>query len=120
MASELFLSEQSIYKKWDYRCLAPYSHEEPTKWKTYDMHAYRIAFTQEALNNVATFHHDPNFNNFIDPEVLQQYVKDPEGTWENSYGFPYTRAVYWDGNDTTTGDASKCWWRCAKLVRVLF
>jgi len=115
MASELFLSVQSIYEKWDYRCLVPNSHKDPTKWKTYDMHAYRIAFSKEALNNVQTFKFDPNFNNFIDPKVLKEYAMDPKRTWKKSYGFPFTRTVYWDGKDTTTGDASSCWWHCAKL-----
>ena len=119
MASELFLSVQSIYEKWDYRCLVPHSHKDPTKWKTYDMHAFRIAFSKEALEKVQTFKHDPNFNNFIDPKVLQQYALHPKKTWKKSYGFPFTRTVYWDGKDTTTGDASSCWWHCAKLVRIL-
>ena len=119
MASELFLSVQSIYEKWDYRCLVPYSHKDPTKWKTYDMHAFRIAFSKEALDKVQTFKHDPNFNNFIDPKVLQQYALHPKKTWKKSYGFPFTRTVYWDGKDTTTGDASSCWWHCAKLVRIV-
>ena len=117
MASELFLSLQSIYEKWDYRCLVPNSHEDPTQWKTYDMHAFRAAFSKEGLDKVPTFKHDPNFNNFIDPKVLKQYVKNPRKTWKKSYGFPFTRTVYWDGKDTTTGDASSCWWQCAKLVR---
>ena len=42
-ASELFNSVQHIYKDWDYRCLVPYSHKNPTKWKTYEMHDYRKA-----------------------------------------------------------------------------
>ena len=117
MASELFLSVQSIYEKWDYRCLVPNSHKDPTKWKTYDMHAYRIAFSKEALTKVQTFKYDPNFNNFIDPKVLKEYAMHPKRTWKKSYGFPFTRTVYWDGKDTTTGDASSCWWQCAKLVR---
>ena len=36
-ASDLYYSVQHIYKDWDYRCLVPYSHKDPTKWKTYDM-----------------------------------------------------------------------------------
>ena len=116
MASELFLSVQSIYEKWDYRCLVPRSHKDPTKWKTYDMHKYRIAHSKETLREVETFKHDPNFNNFIDPKVLKEYAKHPKRTWKTSYGFPFTKMVWWDGKDTTTGDAAKCWWRCAKLV----
>ena len=46
-ASDLLLSEQHIYKDWDYRCLVPYSHKDPTKWKTYDMHEYRRAYNKE-------------------------------------------------------------------------
>ena len=119
MASELFLSLQSIYEKWDYRCLVPRSHKDPTKWKTYDMHKYRIAHSKETLREVETFKHDPNFNNFIDPKVLKEYAMHPKRTWKKSYGFPFTRNVYWDGKDTTTGDASSCWWQCAKLVRTV-
>ena len=116
MASELFLSLQSIYEKWDYRCLVPKSHKDPTKWKTYDMHEYRTAFSKEKLSKVQTFKFDPNFNNFIDPKVLKEYAMYPKRTWKNSYGFPFTKSVWWDGNDTTTGNVAPCWLQCAKLV----
>ena len=46
-ASEFLFSEQHIYKNWDYRCLVPNSHKDPTKWKTYEMHDYRRAFDKE-------------------------------------------------------------------------
>ena len=115
MASELFLSLQSIYEKWDYRCLVPKSHKDPTKWKTYDMHEYRIEW--EKLSKVTTFKYDPNFNNFIDPKVLKEYARRPKTNWKNSYGFPYTKTLSWDGKDTVTGNVAPCWWKCAKLVR---
>ena len=118
MASELFLSLQSIYKKWDYRCLVPKSHRDPAKWKTYDMHEYRIAFSRERLNKVPTFKHDPNFNNFIDPKVLKEYAMHSKRTWKNSYGFPFTKTLSWGGKDTTTGNVAPCLLQCAKLVGI--
>ena len=75
MASELYLSLELIYKTWDYRCLVPYSHTNPEKWHTYDMHNYRAAFNKDMLKNVDTFKYDNNFNNWIDPKVMREYTR---------------------------------------------
>ena len=55
---------QQIYKDWDYRCLVPFSHKDPRKWKTYEMHDYRKAFSEEKLSKVQQFKYDNNFNNW--------------------------------------------------------
>ena len=117
MASELFSSLQHIFKSWDYRCLVPYSHKDPEKWKTYDMHGYRAASNQEMFDKVDTFKFEVLFNNWINPKVLAQFTKRVRKSWKRGYGFPYTTGVYWDGHKINTGDASPCWWHCAKLVR---
>ena len=132
MASELFSSLQHIYKSWDYRCLVPESHRDPEKWRTYDMHGYRTASNQEMYDKVDTFKFDNNFNNWISPKVLAKFARNPRKAWQRAYGFPYTTGkknmtgekrtknytsgVHWNGRDINTGDASPCWWRCAKLV----
>ena len=54
-ASELFLSLQIIYKTWDYRCLAPDTHDCPTLWGTYDMHNFRY-FMELLLSGAAHSH----------------------------------------------------------------
>ena len=120
MASELFSSLQHIYKSWDYRCLVPESHPDPEKWRTYDMHGYRTASNQAMYDKVDTFKFDVNFNNWISPKVLAKFARRPRKAWKRAYGFPYTTGVHWDGRDINTGDASPCWWRCAKLVLLCF
>jgi len=120
MASELFSSLQHIYKSWDYRCLVPESHPDPEKWRTYDMHGYRTASNQAMYDKVDTFKFDVNFNNWISPKVLAKFARRPRKAWKRAYGFPYTTGVHWDGRDINTGDASPCWWRCAKLETTKF
>ena len=115
-ASELYYSLQHIYKSWDYRCLVPESHSDPEKWRTFDMHGYRAASNQDAYNKVDTFKFDEYFNNWINPKVLEKFTQNPQKAWKRGYGFPYTRGVRWNGKNINTGDATPCWWRCAKLV----
>ena len=122
MASELYLSLQHLYKKPDYRCLVPYSHPDPEKWHTYDMHRYRTAFKKELLRKVDTFKFDKNFNNWIDPDVMREFTKSTKNlktVWKDSYSFPYVTGVQWNGKDINTGDPRPCWRQCAKLVRHL-
>ena len=118
-ASELFSSLEHIYKKWDYRCLAPYSHKNPEKWRTYDMHAYREASNQKMYDKVDEFKFDINFNNWINPKVLARFVRNPQKAWKGAYGFPFTRGIKWDGVFVNTGDTSPCWKRCAQLVKAI-
>ena len=51
--------------------MVPYSHKDPQKWKTYDMHEYRRAFSKEKLRSVAQYKYDNNFLNWVDPKVLK-------------------------------------------------
>ena len=114
-ASELFSSVQHMYKEWDYRCLVPYSHKDPQKWKTYEMHDYRTAFSEEKLNKVKQFKHDNHFNNWVDPKVLKSFTKSKKSmrkTWKKSYGFPY---VTWDAKYPPP-NITKCFQKCAKYV----
>ena len=119
-ASELFLSQQTIYKNWDYRCLVPYSHPDPEKWRYYDMHAYRNVAQGRGLTESDTFDYDHNFNNWIDPTVLEEFIGDPERAWRKSYGFPFVRNVGWDGTNLLTFDAEICHKECARLVGIVF
>ena len=118
-ASELFYSVQHMYKDWDYRCLVPYSHKDPTKWKTYDMHDYREAFSEEKLKKVDQFKYDNNFFNWEDPKVLKYFTKSRRSTrkaWKKTYGFPYVSRNTWDGKNISPQDQTKCFKKCARYV----
>ena len=111
------MSNARIYKNIDYRCLAPNSHKDPKKWKTYNIGQYRTAFNSKTLNEVKTYKYDNNFNNWIDPKVLKLFTKKPAKHWRKSYKLYNIRLVSWDGEDIGTMDSSKCWRICAKMVR---
>ena len=116
-ASELFLSVQHIYKDWDYRCLVPYSHKDPTKWKTYDMHGYRKAFNKKQLKKVDQFQYDNNFYNWADPKVLKYFTKSTkslEKAWKKTYGFPYVSPITWASPGQ--GNKTECFKKCAHYV----
>ena len=119
-ASELYSSEQHMYKNWDYRCLVPYSHKDPTKWKTYEMHDYRRAFNQETLKKVDQYKYDKYFYNFVDPKVLKHYTKSTKSmkrAWEKSYGFPYT-TYNSNGQNLEPANVTKCFHKCAQYVSI--
>ena len=118
-ANELFNSRQDIYKDWDYRCLAPYSHKDPTKWKTYEMHDYRKASSEEELKKVDRFKYDNNFFNWEDPKVLKYFTKNTNSVkkaWKNTYGFPYVSLNTWDGKNVSPQNSTKCFKKCAQYV----
>ena len=118
-ASELFNSVQHIYKDWDYRCLVPYSHKNPTKWKTYEMHDYRKASSEEELKRVDRFKYDNNFFNWEDPKVLKYFTKNTNSVkkaWKNTYGFPYVSLNTWDGKNVSPQNSTKCFKKCAQYV----
>ena len=119
-ASELFFSVQHMYKDWDYRCLVPYSHKDPRKWKTYEMHDYRQAFSEEKLKKVEQFKYDNNFHNWEDPKVLKYFAKSTKSlrkAWKKTYGFPYITLHSWDGKYINPQNNTKCFEKCAKYVR---
>ena len=117
-ASELFNSVEHMYKNWDYRCLVPYSDKDPTKWKTYEMHDYRSAFSENTLKNVDQFKFDKKFFNWEDPKVLKYFTKIGKSlrkAWKKTFGFPYVRAINWDG--TSLGvNSTKCLEKCTRYV----
>ena len=95
-ANDIFFSNGMIYKSEDYRCLKPYSHEDPNKWHTYDMEAYRKSFSPKTLDNVHSFKYDNNLHNFVDPMVLKKFTrskKDSEANWKRSYGYHYVKNI---------------------------
>jgi hypothetical protein len=113
-ASELFLSLQHIYKDWDYRCLVPDSHKDPVKWRTYDMHGYRVAFDKKTLDEVATFKFDKYFNNWIDPNVFKAFTRNPAKYWKKGHGFPYVKKQRRPKENRGTSSVD-CWKKCARL-----
>jgi len=122
-ASELFFSVQHMYKDWDYRCLVPYSHKDPRKWKTYEMHDYRKAFSEEKLKKVEQFKYDNNFHNWEDPKVLRYFTKSTKSVrkaWKKTYGFPYVSVNSWDGKHINPQNNTKCFQKCAKYEQYSF
>ena len=120
-ASELYYSVQHMYKDWDYRCLVPYSHKNPTKWKTYEMHDYRKAFSEEKLRKVDQFKYDNNLFNWEDPKVLKYFTKIGKSlrkAWKKTFGFPYVRAINWDGTGLGL-NSTKCFEKCTRYVSLI-
>ena len=118
-AGDLYRSVDTIYKKDDYRCLKPYSHKDPKKWHTYDMHAYRRAFNNKTLQNVDSFKYDNDFNNWIDPSVFDKYTSDIHtirSVWNKSYGFNNTFIAAVMKNETEFYLKPDCLEKCAELV----
>ena len=117
----LFNTEQRMYKYWDHRCLVPYSHKDPTKWKTYEMHDYRRAFDTKTLKSVDQYKYDNNFFNWVDPKVLKYFVgtnkKGLKRAWRKTYGFPYITTGSWDGQCWRPLNLTKCFIKCAHFVR---
>ena len=110
-ASELFFSKEPIYKSWDYRCLAPYSHKDPDLWGTYDVQAYRKAYDKKTMEKVNINKFDKYFNNFIDPNVWSEFLESPTKMWWKSYDLP--TAVH---RPRGTSDSIKCHMMCMKMV----
>ena len=113
-ARDFFFSVQKMYKAWDYRCLVPYSHKDPTKWMTYEMHDYRKASNQEELERVDKFKYDNNFFNWEDPRVLKYFTKSNKSmkkAWKKTYGFPYKNEL-----SERMGWGMKCYKKCARYV----
>ena len=108
-----------MLKDWDYRCLVPFSHKDPTKWKTYDMHDYRKASSEEELKRVDQFQYDNNFFNWEDPKVLKYFTKNTNSVkkaWKNTYGFPYVSLNTWSGKYINPQNQTKCFKKCARYV----
>ena len=115
-ASEFYDSEQHLYKNWDYRCLVPYSDKDPTKWKTYEMHDYRKAMTEQMLKNVSQFKYDKYFFNWVDPKVMKHFTKSKKSlqkAWKKHYGFPFMTPM----DPSIPGNSTKCFLKCAEYVR---
>ena len=118
-ASDLYYSVQHMYKDWDYRCLVPYSHEDPRKWKTYEMHDYRKAFSEETLNKVDQFKYDNNFFNWRDPKVLQYFTKSTKSlrrAWKKTFGIPYVSLITDAWKPWNPPNITICFKKCAHYV----
>ena len=86
--SQIYMRHESIYKDYDYRCLKPFSHDDPEKWRTYEMHEFREAANKTQLAEVNSFKYDKNFHNWIDMEVLKDFTKSKKAikkAWKKSY-----------------------------------
>ena len=120
-ARDFFYSVQYMYKDWDYRCLVPYSDKDPTKWKTYEMHDYRKASSEEELKRVDQIKYNNNFFNWVDPKVLKYFTKSNKNikkAWKKTFGFPYATAMPWeiDGKYKRQRNVTECFKKCARYV----
>ena len=111
------------------RCLVPYSHKDPKKWKSYEMHNYRKASSEEELKKVDQFKHDNNFLNMEDPKVFKYFTKSTKSlknAWMKTYGFPFVAQPYVTlpvlfkvsslvSNELTL-NSTKCLEKCARYV----
>ena len=120
-AREVFYSVQMSGV--DYRCLVPYSDKDPTKWKTYEMHDYRRAFSENQLKKVDQFKFDNNFANLVDPKVLKYFIRSTKSSkraWKKTYGFPFVAHPYVTLSPTNETikltNSTKCLKKCARYV----
>ena len=120
-ASELFYSMQMM--EGDYRCLVPYSHKNPKKWKTYEMHDYREAFNEKQLKKVDQFNYYKNVDTNLDPEFMKYFTKSTKSlknVWKKTYGFPYVAQPYVTlplANETEKlTNSTKCLEKCLRFV----
>ena len=116
-AAELFNVFNMMYKAADYRCLKPHSNKNPDKWEFYSTVEFKAAATNKQFETVPSLKYDNNFNNWIDPSVLENYVsseKSAEKSWKNSYGFPIIHFA--QSNVLWSGDGTEFLKDCAKWV----
>ena len=111
-----------LYKNWDYRCLAPGSHEDPTKWGVLNGFKFGKAASNKQLKKVRTIKYDKNFNNWIDPGVFKKFTKKStvKKAWAATYGFNVTRNQRWHLNKDNSITSDGCRRSCNKLVRLDF
>ena len=128
-ANELFFSDEHIYKKPDYYCLKPDSHEDPEKWHRYEAAGFRKAFSKEMLENTKTFKYDKYLNNFEDPKVLAAFTKSDKRArkiLKKSYNFHYSKMIpgfkstsYLPSNENWT-NLTKCVKKCIEMENSRF
>ena len=129
-ADSLFFSDEHIYKKPDYHCLKPDSHEDPKKWHKYEAEGFRRAFNKEMLNRTKTFEYDKYLNNFEDPEVFAAFTKSEKSAnklWKKSYNQLYTKMMpgikstsYNLSSDGTWWNRTDCIKKCIKMENSKF
>ena len=94
-ANDIFFSTEMLYKN-DYRCLKPDSHKNPKKWQTYEIEAYRKAFSPEMLESVQTFAYNNYAYNFADPKVVRAFTKNDKNArkyWRKAHGIYYATTI---------------------------
>ena len=125
-AADLYFSQYHRYKKEDYYCLKPFSHNNPKRWNQYDMEKYRKAYTKEALENVPVYKFDNRLNNFVDPKVHKVFTKTEKSSyqsWKETYNLWVRRIPpYHDAkkNAFIDYDINVCLKRCLKMERSKF
>ena len=126
-ANEIFFSENSIYKSDDYYCLKPDSHEDPKRWRRYDIIGYRKAFNKKMLDNTATFKYDKYLYNWVDPKVFKAFTrKEKKGKeiWRKTYGFHFTKMIpgreFLTQSNVTSLNMTSCIRKCVKMENSKF
>jgi len=128
-ADEIFFSDQHVYRSDNYYCLKPYSHENPRKWRRYEVAGFRQSFNKEMLENTTTFKFDKYLYNFVDPKIFNTFTKNDRKAskiWKKSYQWRYMRRVpgdesssYVSSNGSWT-NITKCVKKCIQMEKSAF
>merc|ERR1719369_824063 len=128
-ADEIFFSDQHVYRSDNYYCLKPYSHENPRKWRRYEVAGFRKSFNKEMLENTTTFKFDKYLYNFVDPKIFNTFTKNDRKAskiWKKSYQWRYMRRVpgdesysYVSSNGSWT-NITKCVKKCIQMEKSAF
>ena len=110
-AREGYLTDMSMYKAPDYRCLKPIG--KPHAWPHYDMPQHRAAKTKAELKKVEVVPFDINFLNMEDPKVFKAMTHPKLGPelWKKTYGMDF---VAFAPKPYGNPDYSKCHQACLR------
>ena len=123
MAKDIYFKDEYIYKNDDYHCIKPDSHDDPEKWRKYEVDAFRKAFNQEMLDDAETFKYDKYLYNFVDPEVFKAFTrKEEKGSkiWGKSYGHYYNRMIPGYIAHQTPLNLTRCIKKCIEMEKSKF
>ena len=119
----LYHTSLPIYKRGDYRCLAPHSHLDPSMWGFYHHKRFKAAVDGKAMQKVPVIKHDKEFNNWIDLKVHKKLTKKKKSVvaaWKRIYGSEVVQNVKlrWSKKGNPESRSKKCRKKCDKLVIV--
>ena len=124
-AIDIFLSEETLYKKQDYFCLKPDDKRSASLWERYDPDQFRTAYNQKMLDQAKTHKYNRFLYNFEDPRVLKSFTAPRKSSkrWKSTYGFQYSYFIP-NPYETIPGrkmhDVTTCILKCLKMEQSQF